>query len=190
MSNQITKKTFDDFLELAKKIHGDKYDYSLAKNDYKNVREKIRIICHKTDKKGIEHGVFYQRVCDHINGECGCPKCNESKLEKIIAKFLIENNIKYDFQKTFTWLKYKAPLKLDFYLPKYKIAIECQGGQHFYPVERFGGENNFEKTKIRDELKKQLCEAHGIKTIYFSDVKHEGVITSKKVLLHEILSIK
>lgn len=186
ISNQVTKKSFNDFLSAAKKIHGDKYDYSLAEEDYKNVTGKVRIICHKIGKGGEEHGVFYQRVCDHINGECGCPKCRESKMEKNIAGLLIENGIKYDYQKTFTWLKYKSPLRLDFYLPEKKIAIECQGGQHFSPVERFGGEENFELVKLRDDIKKELCEAHGIKILYFSTEKHDGIITSEKELLSNL----
>lgn len=183
ISNQITKKTFSQFLEDARKVHGNKYDYSLSENDYKNVTGKIKIICHKIGNGGEEHGIFYQRVCDHINGGCGCPKCCESKMEKDIAGLLIENGIKYDYQKTFTWLKYKAQLKLDFYLPEKKIAIECQGGQHFSPVERFGGKKNFDSVKIRDNIKKTLCEAHGIKMLYFSTEKHEGVITNKDELL-------
>ena len=45
--------------------------------------------------------------------------------------FLKENNIEFETQKRFKWLGGKS---LDFYLPKYNIAIECQGLQHFRPV--------------------------------------------------------
>lgn len=55
------------------------------------------------------------------------------------------------------------------------------------PVKRFGGECTLYKTKERDELKKRLCEMHGIKIIYFSNIKHDDVITSQKDLLNEII---
>ena len=47
-------------------------------------------------------------------------------------------------------------MTLDFYLPDYDIAIECQGRQHFIPVDAFGGEMGFEDTVIRDKTKKRL----------------------------------
>ncbi len=54
------------FLERALQIHGEKYDYSLVA--YKNVREKVKIIC-KT------HGLFEQSPTSHINSKAGCPRC-------------------------------------------------------------------------------------------------------------------
>lgn len=54
-----------EFIEKAKKIHGDKYDYSLV--DYKHSQKKIKIIC-------PEHGIFEQTPNNHLKGE-GCPHC-------------------------------------------------------------------------------------------------------------------
>ena len=62
-------------------------------------------------------------------------------------------------------------MKLDFYLPDFNIAIECQGLQHFIPVELFGGEEQFQIRKKRDFIKKELCEKNGITILYFSDTK-------------------
>ena len=58
--------TLADFIEKAKQKHGNKYDYSLIKS-YKNGKQKIPIICKK-------HGIFYQRVEDHLFGH-GCSRC-------------------------------------------------------------------------------------------------------------------
>ena len=44
------KKSIDFYLEKAKKIHGDKYDYSLVK--YKNSRTNVKIICKLCLKMG------------------------------------------------------------------------------------------------------------------------------------------
>ena len=49
--NGTKKRTNEDFIREAKKIHGNKYDYS--KVTYNNVNEKICIICPK-------HGEFWQ----------------------------------------------------------------------------------------------------------------------------------
>ena len=59
------KSTTKEFIEKAKKIHGDRYDYS--KVDYKNNREDVIIGC-------LIHGDFPQRPDGHLQGH-GCPKC-------------------------------------------------------------------------------------------------------------------
>ena len=59
MPKRFTK---EDFIERAKKAHGDKFDYS--KVEYINIETKVCIICPK-------HGEFWQRPNDHIRG-IGC----------------------------------------------------------------------------------------------------------------------
>lgn len=146
--------TTEEFIEKANQIHGDKYDYS--KVEYISSDKKVCIICPK-------HGEFWQRPSSHIRGN-GCCKCHESKLEKEVEKYLLTNKIKYLSQYREKWLK---RLTLDFYLPDYNIAIECQGEQHFKPVNAFGGEEEFEKILERDMRKKELCEMNNIKLFYF-----------------------
>ena len=78
---------------------------------------------------------------------------------------------------------------LDFYLPDFNIAIECQGGQHFSPIDLFGGEEFFNKTLLRDGIKNKLCAEHGIKIIYFSNAHIDypyQVLESYNKLLNEI----
>lgn len=55
----------EDFIKSAKRVHGDKYDYSLV--EYTDAQTLIDIVCRK-------HGVFKQTPNNHISG-CGCPKC-------------------------------------------------------------------------------------------------------------------
>ena len=69
----------------------------------------------------------------------------------------------FEQQKKFNWL---GLMRLDFYLPEYNIAIECQGIQHYQPIEFFGGKKAYNDLIRRDKLKKQLCEEHNIKMIY------------------------
>jgi len=62
------KLNTEEFIEKAKAIHGNKYDYSLV--EYKNAKINIKIIC-------SEHGIFEQIVSNHLSGK-GCSKCKRS----------------------------------------------------------------------------------------------------------------
>ena len=64
--------TVEKFIQKSKKIHGNKYDYS--KVNYVNTNTKVCIICPK-------HGEFLITPNNHLRGK-GCPKCNQSKLER------------------------------------------------------------------------------------------------------------
>ncbi len=175
------RKTEEEFLAAANEKHNGKYDYSQMQ--YVDRSTPIRIICAK-------HGSFFQIPKNHLHGS-GCPMCNSSVLEDIVAKTLKRHNIQFVPQKTFDWLKHKGVLSLDFYLPDYNIAIECQGIQHFKPIDFWGGDNSLEQAKKRDALKKQLCEEKGIKVLYFSNlgIKYPyPVIEDTSILLQAILS--
>jgi hypothetical protein len=64
-SNNYKSDTLS-FIEKAKIIHGNKYDYSYV--NYINANLPVRIICR-------EHGAFNQIPDFHINRKCNCPKC-------------------------------------------------------------------------------------------------------------------
>ena len=87
-----------EFIEKAKSIHSNKYDYS--KVEYVNCDTKVCIIC-------PEHGEFWQTPYVHNNLKCGCPKCghiktnNTKKLNKqqFILKARQIHGWKYDYSK-------------------------------------------------------------------------------------------
>ena len=95
---------------------------------------------------------------------CGCLN-NKSRGEIKIAQILNENNISYKEQYCFQDCKNNHCLPFDFYLPDYNICIEYDGKQHFQPVEYFGGEKEFQHTKINDKIKTQYCKDHDIKLV-------------------------
>lgn len=138
------KYTQKEFVERAREVHGDKYIYADA--IYNGANNEISVMC-------PIHGPFATTPYRHINMENGCPRCRDSKGEKIVGKILESKNVEYIPQKTFDWLKYDQPQRLDFYLPKQNIAIEYQGEQHFKPVSTFGGETGYELCKLRDQNK-------------------------------------
>ncbi len=74
----------EKFIDRAQEIHGNKYDYSLV--SYKNLTEKVRIICKK-------HGVFEQKPREHLAGS-DCQLCSSSSISKISQIWLdqLKNN--------------------------------------------------------------------------------------------------
>lgn len=90
---------------------------------------------------------------------CGCPKCvnkNQNRLFEFLRSKFPEEEILYEVNKTVVpWIN---TLRFDIYFPKYNIAVEYDGQQHFMPIEKFGGELKFEETKRLDKYKNELCK--------------------------------
>ena len=171
--------TNEEFIEKARLVHEDKYDYS--KVNYINTSTKVCIIC-------PEHGEFWQTPNSHLFG-AGCPTCPESNMEGEVRHLLLANNIVFEQEKGFDWLVYHRRMFLDFFLPEYGVAIECQGGQHFFPSQLFGGEDFYKLTLERDAAKKRLCEGHGIRMLYYSNAHVDypyPVFESLRLLLKAI----
>ena len=63
--------TTETFIEAARKIHGDKYDYS--KVEYRGTRTPVCIISHEKDKDGNEIGEIWQFPKSHLASK-GCHK--------------------------------------------------------------------------------------------------------------------
>lgn len=85
--------TTDEFIDIAKNVHGDKYDYS--NTNYKKSYKNIDIICK-------DHGIFTQRASSHLQG-LGCPKCGTRKPyinDIFIKKAKDKHGDKYDYSKT------------------------------------------------------------------------------------------
>ena len=90
------KLTTEEFIEKAREVHGDKYDYS--KVEYVNTHVKVCIICPK-------HGEFWQTPHDHLKSEC--KECynekrgdlSRSNAEEFIKKAKLIHGDKYDYSK-------------------------------------------------------------------------------------------
>lgn len=98
----------------------------------------------------------------------GCPHCSSSHGEMYISKILKTHSIKYIYQKRFNDLKNPKtsyPLYFDFYLPEYKLCIECDGLQHSKAIKFFGGKDGLKIRKYRDNLKDKYCQEHHIRLI-------------------------
>ena len=119
-----TKITTEIFIERARKVHGDKYDYS--KVEYVNKKEKVCIICK-------EHGCFWQSPSDHIHGY-GCPYCGGTKrktTEEFVQQAKFVHKDKYDYS------------KVAYINGKTKVCIICPEHGEFWqqPTNHLNGQN-------------------------------------------------
>lgn len=177
------KNDWTHFIEESNKRFNNSYVFPNIENEYENSHSKITLKCK------ICGNEFSKIACDHLtspHGGCSHYEKSTSKLEDEVEKELINNDIEFVRQKKF---KEMGALELDFYLPKYNTAIECQGRQHFVSVDRFGGDDGLEKTLKRDALKRKFCEENGIKLLYYGNLGIEYpyfVFENKEELLKEI----
>jgi len=151
------RKSVEEFIGEAKKIHKDTYDYSKVK--YINNQTKVTITC-------IKHGDFFQSPSSHIYKKAGCPSCaveNRSyKLRKTQKKFIeeakkIHKDI-YDYSK----VNYVSSFK--------KIEIICKKHGSFwqYPSQHLSAKGCREcfierqTDRKRKSIKKFIEEAKKI----------------------------
>ena len=157
------KKSNKEFIEKAKEIHGDKYDYS--KVEYVNNLTLVRIICPK-------HGEFWQRPNSHLSRKQGCPRCSESKLEEWLRNKLIEKNVNFICQKTIDGVIDKILLRYDFYDETNNILYECQGIQHIRNCSEVFGDEYFLPLLERDKIKYEKSKEKNIPLKYIVEKKY------------------
>ena len=152
------------FIEKARKIQGNKYDYSQVV--YKSSSEHVKIIC-------PQHGIFFQSPSNHLQGY-GCPKCTplHSKCEDEIIDFLssligADNVIQRD-------RIILAPKEIDIYIPSLKIGIEYDGLFWHSEVVK---DSNYHLAKTEE------CEKKGIRLVHiFEDEWRERKNIVKSIL--------
>jgi len=148
------------FIEEAKRIHGDLYDYSLC--DYYNTHTKVTIICR-------EHGAVEVCAGEHLQG-CGCPLCSEPLGEKRVRIYL--ENHEVSFIKQYS-IKYKDNnYRVDFFIPSKNLIIEYNGAQHYKPVKWFGGAKTFHKQQERDKNIRDYCKENNVKLLEISYLQY------------------
>jgi Zn finger protein HypA/HybF involved in hydrogenase expression len=88
------RKNTSDFLEKAKEVHGDRYDYT--KTIYTKANAPVVITCK-------EHGDFTQKASCHVNQKQGCPVCGGvygKTTETFIKDAIKIHGEKYDYSET------------------------------------------------------------------------------------------
>ena len=156
----------DTFVQKAKAIHGEEYDYSECK--YAGAKKPVRVICKK-------HGGFDIVAHQHLRG-FGCPYCKSPRGEIAIRTYLERNNIKFERQKVFAGCKYKKLLRFDFFLPDHNLCVEFQGNQHYKPIGIWGGEAALARQITKDNIKRKYCAENDIGLL---EIKYDEDINSK-----------
>lgn len=154
------KLTLEDFIQRAREVHDNKYDYS--KVTYVNANTKVCIIC-------PEHGEFWQTPDKHTTRGHGCPKCCKtgvkSNTESFIQKSREVHGNKYDYS------------KVEYINNHTKVCIICPEHGEFWqiPNSHLDGAGCFECSYIErgknkrlttDEFIKRAREIHGDKYDY------------------------
>lgn len=120
--------------------------------------------CHKCEHE------WEARVKDRCCDGRECPNCSptfgKSKGEIYIKECLTRHGMKYKSQHTYADCRDKAALQFDVAVLSETFEVLCliefDGENHFYPIERFGGQEGHEETKRRDEIKNKYCEENNI----------------------------
>ncbi len=122
----MEKLNTEKFIEKAKLVHGDKYDYSLV--NYVDCTTPVKIIC-------PIHGEFEQKPPKHTSSKHGCPKCGHSKkdlTQKFIEEAKLIHGDSYDYSEV-VWNGFKEKLKIicpehgAFYMTRNHHIVRQQG---------------------------------------------------------------
>lgn len=122
---------------------------------------------------------------------CGCLRRESNSLAEVfVESTLRDKKINFITEHKFEdciGVKGKR-LRFDFYLPDHRIVFECDGEQHYHPIEYFGGEESFNTLRQNDEIKNSYCignNIHLIRLPYFlSDEEKEHII--KNALMNPV----
>ena len=192
------KLTTEEFIERAKNVHEDIYDYSKSK--YVNNKTKIEIICKK-------HGSFFMTPNAHISGGSGCKICTlkqRDEKRKNINNPKIRQNLEDEFIKRAKKIHGK---KYDYSKVKYinahtKVTIICPKHNEFKQTPKHhaydgngcnlcGYEIGSQKqTLTQQQFIKRAKEIHDNKYGYLN-VEYINFHTKVKVNcpLHEIFEV-
>lgn len=182
-STEARRSTTDQFIEKAKKIHGDKFTYK--KVNYISSILPVEITCKK-------HGSFWQVANNHSQG-AGCPKCssNTSAGEKEVLTYLLSLGVQAKKERI-------NKFEIDIYVPDKNIGIEYNG-LYWHREDLLGRDYHIDKTNLfanngirliqifEDEwqTKKELVKA---KLAYILGVSNLSKIGARKTTITSLTS--
>lgn len=148
VSNEKKRHTKESFIQRARAIHGDTYDYK--KVNYVGYHRQVEIICPK-------HGSFWTTPDAHLKGGkchyCAC-SVNELELHDVFMRMGISCIKEYRILASNTQYRY------DYYLPELNMLVEYHGRQHYMPAF-FNGVQGLRERLERDALKQNMAIAYG-----------------------------
>lgn len=133
--------------------------------------------------------VSSSRLIAGITQSCGCL---QSTGEANIQRLLQENNITFEYQKSFSDFRTdkSALYRYDFYLPEYNRLIEFDGIQHYKNNEFFGGQEEFDQRQLVDKVKNEYALSHNIELVripyWMRDNITLDILLGDKYLIKEV----
>lgn len=146
-------------------------DDEIAKNGARHIRWICKCVCGRT---ALVRGTSLR------NGHtmsCGCARVENmargkgpSKYELMVSEWLAGVGLKYTAQRSFPslvgtgggLLSYDFDVRLK---NGNRVLVECQGEQHYHPVEIFGGESYFRIQQSHDRMKREYAKKRHIPLI-------------------------
>ena len=120
--------TTDEFIEEARKIHGERFDYS--KVEYKSAKEPIIIICRV-------HGEFLQTPSDHKNQGSGCKKCS-NVYSPTTEEWVIWARDIWDDEYDYSKVEYKHASEKIIIICKKHGEFKCSPNNHIHATNPTG----------------------------------------------------
>lgn len=153
-------------LKIAK-VHCNKCEKKFKRTDQlqrhiKDVHKRTHVICNYCNKR-IESRNFkerHKRLCENNQKLYNYP--GNSKWERYISKFLVDNNIGFQREVRYPDLVDKVCLPFDFLIPNRNILIEIHGLQHWEPMSYDKSEEKFESQQKHDAMKREYARMNGI----------------------------
>jgi hypothetical protein len=108
-SSNKTRRSTEEFINLSKRIHGEKYDYNLV--EYTNKRTKIKIFCKACNE------LFLQRPCSHLKGG-GCNTCAINQKKDDTNSFVMKSKAVHKNKYNYDLVQYSNSLT--------KVRIICK----------------------------------------------------------------
>ena len=152
--------------------------------------KEIMVTC---DKFGIFPPTAYgYRAYDGYWSAVSCDCHPISSFQWIVNDILIKHGVEYKVEVSVDGvygIDNETPLRFDFAVYKegeLLAFIECQGEQHFMPVEEFGGERRFAIQQRNDEEKRKYAKEHEIKLLEIS-YKNKKYETVESILRDQLI---
>lgn len=138
------RKTTEQFIEQAIKVHGSKYSYNRV--NYIKWDLDVEITCPRDN-----HGIFLQQPSNHLRGQ-GCPKCCY-KSEAKVGGFLQYTFPNLSIIHGKEWHEVMENKRPDFRIPDLKLILEYNGEQHFKQVANWKHPDMLQRIDIWKSLK-------------------------------------
>lgn len=153
------KITTEEFIERAKKVHGDRYDYSEV--NYVDSKTKVKIRCK-------DHNIIlYQLSGGHLRSKGGCPSCANESMRKSLSKtqdeFIMEAKTIHGNKYNYSSVEYKnAYTKIKIWCPIHKFFYQTPQSHMFSGCKKCSfesvGKRASKKTK---DVIQEFISIHG-----------------------------